>query len=73
MNLFEIAKAWVISFNPSKEQQELADERVKVCDSCEFKKFSSTLWIFYCSACGCPLDKKIFSPENSCPKEKWKK
>jgi hypothetical protein len=29
---------------------------------------------WFCGACGCPLNKKVFSPvEKSCPKNKWEK
>jgi|688.fasta_scaffold02526_44 hypothetical protein len=69
MNIVEIFKAWSISFDPSKEQNELAAIRMKICDSCEAKETNP---IIYCKDCGCPLSKKVFTPYmNRCPRAKW--
>ena len=39
------------------------------------KKNTEIIDFYYCSLCGCPLNKKIFSPldpeTNPCPKNKW--
>jgi ribosomal protein L37AE/L43A len=72
-NISEIVKAWKISFNPTPEQQEIAEIRSKICDSCEFKNFKKLTRTFVCDACGCPIAKKIYSPSGpgACPKNKW--
>jgi hypothetical protein len=73
-DLEEIAIAWFRSRNPTAEQQQLALERLAVCDTCEFKQNSILFDGYKCSACGCPLHKKIFSTAGSsgvCPKGKW--
>jgi len=69
----EIATAWIIASNPSPEQQETAEYRASVCNNCEHRKQNTTLIDFYyCSLCGCPLDKKIFAlDKESCPEKKW--
>jgi ribosomal protein L37E len=70
MKIAEIINAWIISFNPNEEQKTLALNRVNICDTCEYKKYVIKKPI--CSACGCPLSKKIFSEkQNACPKGKW--
>lgn len=70
MNFTEIINAWIISFNPNEEQKSLALNRANICDICEYKKYVIKKPI--CSACGCPIGKKIFSEkQNACPKDKW--
>jgi len=65
----EIFKAWKIAFNPNDAQSDLAIERMKICDGCEFKK---TIPILHCNQCGCALKAKVFSPRiGACPKGKW--
>ena len=65
----EIFNAWKVSMNPSEEQEQIAQERLAVCETCEFKKDEPVL---HCGACGCPLGKKVFSQvPRSCPKGKW--
>jgi len=71
-NIVEIMQAWKISYNPTEEQQKIAEARVGICDSCEFKEFKKLTKGFACGACGCPIVKKIYSPNPaSCPKNKW--
>lgn len=80
----EILSAWYTSYNPDKEQKIIAEERASVCDGCFYKtemedsilktivnKRDRELNKFKCGFCGCPLAKKIFSPFNTCPKNKW--
>jgi|688.fasta_scaffold1561111_1 hypothetical protein len=70
----EIANAWIISYNPSNDQKILAENRFTVCDICPSKKvLSDKIKIStICGECGCPISKKIFSPEfNACPLKKW--
>ena len=70
--LKEIAVAWYRAANPTPEQKEIADKRLEICDTCPEAKVNS-VGIHYCGACGCPLNKKIFSPAGpiACPKQKW--
>jgi len=70
MNLSEIVSAWIISFNPSKQQVILAVKRGKICKNCPL--LSSIVGIPRCGGCGCPISKKIFSNYyNTCPEKKW--
>lgn len=72
-DLGDIAIAWRRAANPTPEQQALADERLAVCDTCEFKQ-RGFVFDYKCGACGCPLHKKIFSStigSHACPKHKW--
>jgi len=72
-NIVEIMQAWKISYNPTDEQQEIAEHRAAICDTCEFKEFKKITRNFACGACGCPISKKIYSPKGptACPKNKW--
>lgn len=65
----EIITSWLISYDPNNEQSELAAKRIEICDSCEFKIVRLNIPI--CSACGCPLSRKVFTPVGSCIKKKW--
>lgn len=68
--LIEIVTAWGNSLNPTKEQTGKAKQRYEICIDCPaFKSFSG---VEYCNECGCPISKKIYSNENSCPLNKWK-
>lgn len=67
----EIITAWGNSFNPTKEQKDIADKRKDVCNECpSLKKVTG---IEFCDECGCPISKKIYSDKNSCPLNKWNK
>lgn len=70
--LVEITKAWIIASNPTPKQEEKALYRSGVCDGCEMKEYIKHLDFFRCAECGCILSKKIYSPINSCPLNKWK-
>jgi len=68
----EITKSWITAINPSDEQQRIADQRIAVCNTCEFRKYNDITNHYYCGSCGCPLAGKVYSPvEKSCPKDKW--
>ena len=66
----EIILSFATAMNPSEEQKEIAEIRLKTCMGCEF-------WVdavvSYCSECGCSTKGKVFSPKNlnACPKLKW--
>lgn len=67
----KIVNAWVTSFNPTKEEKQLAEKRYDICSGCDQR--ASKLKVEYCKSCGCPLSKKIFSlaAADSCPLKKW--
>ena len=74
----EISSAWITATNPTPEEKKLAENRAAICNGCEFrKKNTAVIDFYYCGLCGCPLDKKIFSPinleKNPCPESKWDK
>ena len=74
--LVEIAKAWIAAANPTEEQKIIAEYRAGVCDTCPKKAYNSTIDLYFCSECGCPLSKKVFSPKpglEACPLAKWEK
>jgi hypothetical protein len=74
INYKEIFESWKISFNPTTKQEELAQLRLSVCLGCEFRKeiVKGLKWSALCEKCGCPLNKKVFSPNyNACPKKLW--
>ena len=73
-NIKQIIEAWVISYNPTPQQQELANLRGQICDVCPSKKVvTEKLEIAtICGECGCPIAKKIFTNDyNPCPLKKW--
>jgi hypothetical protein len=73
-NYKEIFDAWVISKNPTELQKSMANDRLDVCKTCEYRKetLKGHKWSTICKLCGCPLSKKVFSPMfNPCPKRKW--
>lgn len=75
-NISEILVAWHRAANPTPEQQQIAEYRASVCETCEFKEFKVMVRSYVCGACGCPISKKIYSPKpgtEACPKSKWDK
>lgn len=68
-----IAKAWITAANPSAEEKEIAEHRLLKCNSCKYRKKSWIIFgMYYCSQCGCPLEKKIFAEDKEeCPKNYW--
>ena len=71
LKFVEIAKAWLAAANPTPEQQALADDRISICNKCPHRMYTKQFDVHYCGQCGCPLNKKIFSPINSCPDGRW--
>lgn len=70
----EIFEAWKISMNPTEQQENLAQERLKICLGCSYRKevLNGVKWSAFCSDCGCPLNKKVFSKIfNPCTQKKW--
>ena len=73
--LVEVFQAWVSAANPTPEQKLLAETRTSICDTCEHKTYTKLLDLYTCGLCGCPLSRKVFSPNgpNACPGKKWEK
>jgi hypothetical protein len=74
MDVIEIINAWKIANNPTPKQEELAKLRASICEVCPSKKVITKKigLATICSACGCPVSKKIFTPKfNACPLKKW--
>jgi hypothetical protein len=73
IDLLEIAQSWYRVGQHTPEQKEIADERLAVCNGCEFKVDDFTRMFHKCGACGCPIKAKVYSPRGAvaCPKNKW--
>jgi hypothetical protein len=73
--LKEIFQAWVAAANPTPEQLELATQRTEICDTCEHRSINKIINADVCGLCGCPLNKKVFSPAgpDACPDKRWPK
>jgi ribosomal protein L37AE/L43A len=74
LKIVEIAKAWIAAENPTDEQRMIAEHRVSMCDKCPYKEHNKMFDIFICNKCGCPINKKIFSPQpgdKACPDQRW--
>jgi anaerobic ribonucleoside-triphosphate reductase len=54
--------------------EEIAKERIEICNSCEFKgdKCLVSGTGPCCNDCGCSLSLKTRALSDSCPKDKWK-
>jgi len=71
-NLLDIAMAWARAARPTPEQALRAEHRLSMCNVCEFKAWSTLTSTFLCSACGCPLSKKVYATgRDACPKGIW--
>lgn len=70
LNFLDIINSWIDSYNPTKEQLDLVNERKEICNTCDNLKYMSIFDIYICDLCKCPINKKIFSKEKC---EKWKK
>jgi ribosomal protein L37AE/L43A len=56
--------------------KELREERLRVCETCEFyndKRTIAGLRDVRCDACGCNLKLKAYIKMSKCPKDKWKR
>lgn len=71
LDIKKIAVAWAKSLNPSTSELILAEKRLEVCNSCDMSS-KNLINVTTCSACGCPLSKKVFTSDyNDCPLDKW--
>lgn len=77
IDIKEISQAWWDSYFANNETKQLAKDRFEVCKECPsltqmFKKIKKVN-VAACGECGCPISKKIFSPNfDACPLGKWK-
>ncbi len=73
MDLREIARAWMSAARPTKQQAELANKRLSICQSCP-SMIESVVFKYKCKECGCPIGKKIFTDKmGTCDLHKWDK
>lgn len=63
--IIDIIKAWMKTFKHTTEQNDLANHRRSICNSCPHKSELNT-----CNECGCPLIAKVYS-DFGCPIDKW--
>jgi hypothetical protein len=74
INVKEIIDAWTISYKPTENQLNKSIERGKICETCPSRKIIKKKFKLSTNygECGCPISKKIFSPDyNPCPLKKW--
>lgn len=66
----EIIQSYATAINPTKEQKLIAEQRLKVCITCEHWEENP---ISRCKLCGCLTKGKVFSPNgpDACPEKKW--
>lgn len=83
--LYDIAQGWARSFTRelgllSPDVAKEADRRLKICDTCEFRKGSfcskkvtgkNMLTEVVVEGCGCNVKKKTLADRNACPANKW--
>lgn len=70
----EIFNAWITAKNPTPTQKILAEKRLNICLSCDYRKevLKGVKWSAFCGDCGCPLNKKVFSNSfSACTQGKW--
>lgn len=73
INLKEIFTAWAIARKPTLKQIELAKKRLEICNECP-SMVESVVFTYKCKECGCPIGKKIFTPNlGTCDLKKWDK
>lgn len=73
IDIKEIYKSWITSFNPTPEQKQLSEERLNECIKCENNIYLKLFGTFVCNQCNCPINKIIFvENKNKCKLEKWK-
>lgn len=54
-----------LGYTPSKEQAELAEKRLLICNDCKNRNNNR------CELCGCNLAAKTLVKESECPINKW--
>ena len=83
MNILHIINGWFYSiiWTPKKAKK-LSEERLVICNSCEYAVESSFLKVLpnrvekgierKCSICTCPTYEKSLVKNENCPKSFWK-
>lgn len=78
--ILDIAKGWTYSalsvFNLlSKETQQLSDDRMRVCNTCDMNtaNIKNAGARPRCLMCNCFLPEKTFDKKQNCPSDKWEK
>lgn len=73
LDFIDITKSWAKRINPSKEELELANKRIKVCNTCEHRKVLINFGqpIFKCELCTCPIKSLVYTEAKTCPKGFW--
>lgn len=73
LDLKDIARSWFRVGFHTDEQKALAEERLAMCEPCEFRELDMLRVFHKCVACGCPLQSKVYSSRGAgaCPKGKW--
>lgn len=68
----EIVESYARMINPTEEQKQVAEERLKICMGCEYWA-ENAAGIHFCKKCGCATKAKVFSPRGlqACPEQKW--
>lgn len=72
MNIFKKIKNIFLGtwWNITKQKNELAEKRLAICESCEFRK-QITKNEYICSCCGCILTSKTRVEDEHCEMNKW--
>jgi hypothetical protein len=70
----EIIGSWIVAFDPTEEQKELAEKRYEICISCEhYGEKRPVIGDEFCKKCLCPIQKKVYTQKknDTCPLRKW--
>ena len=70
MIIKDVLEGWTNALIKDEEIEIIAEERLKICNECPYKK--TVLKVEICSKCHCPLISKTRSKETKCPLHKWK-
>ena len=72
IDFIKIINAFRTKINPTEKQKELAEKRLSICSTCQFKRGDIESSLVNCGACGCFIHGKIFTNKyGECPKGKW--
>ena len=78
-NIPNITEGWVNSVKDKlnllpQRDRDIANQRLVICNNCPFNsekakanlEYKTSLDYYHCSSCKCPIDKKVFSFNESC-------
>jgi hypothetical protein len=72
VDFLKIIEAFKIKISPTESQKELAQKRLDICSTCEFRRGEIDSNLTSCGQCGCFIYGKIFTNEyDACPEGKW--